>query len=154
MPRKTLRPLCDTVETLPCIGTGARTTSPPKACPIACMPRQTPRIGTRGPQSRITSRQMPASFGVQGPGDSTIASGASARSFSAVVSSLRTTRIALDERPDQVDEVPGERVVVVHDDDRGHRMFLIGEGRGLPARCGGVKAARRCRPRAPTMMRG
>ena len=36
-----------------------------------------------------SSRQMPASFGVQGPGDRTIASGFSASTCAAVFSSLR-----------------------------------------------------------------
>ena len=61
--------------TLPCIGTGARTTCPPNAWPIAWWPRQTPRIGILPAAAAIRSRQMPASFGVHGPGDSTIASG-------------------------------------------------------------------------------
>lgn len=42
-------------------------------------PRHTPKIGISEPSSRTTSRQMPASFGVQGPGESTSASGARAR---------------------------------------------------------------------------
>jgi hypothetical protein len=42
---------------------------------------------------------MPASFGVQGPGEMTIRSGASASIASTVISSLRTTRTAAPSSP-------------------------------------------------------
>ena len=65
--------ICDV---LPCITRSARTTSPPYASPIAWCPRHTPRIGIVLPHRRITSTVMPASFGVHGPGESTMADGA------------------------------------------------------------------------------
>ena len=62
----------------------------------------------------IRSRQMPASFGVQGPGDSTIASGSAAKH----VRDGRNLVVAMhnDVRPQPaqvMDEVEGEAVVVV-----------------------------------------
>lgn len=46
-----------------------------------------------------TSRQIPASFGVHGPGDKTIASGSESIKASVVVSSLRTTVTSAPRRP-------------------------------------------------------
>ena len=43
---------------------------PPKAAPIAWCPKQTPRIGTS--EDLMSSTDIPASFGVHGPGDITI----------------------------------------------------------------------------------
>ena len=62
---------------------------------------------------------MPASFGVQGPGDSTIASG-----FAAITSSTRDLVVAMHgdlraQPAEIVDEVEGEAVVVVDQDDHG-----------------------------------
>jgi hypothetical protein len=57
------------------MGRGARETVPPKTCPIVCSPRHTPKVGISGEARFTRSRQMPASFGVQGPGESTMASG-------------------------------------------------------------------------------
>jgi len=84
-------PAWETDESLPCIGAGARTTCPPKACPIAWCPRHTPSTGILPAAAAIRSRQMPASFGVHGPGESTIASGLRASASSTVSLSLRTT---------------------------------------------------------------
>jgi hypothetical protein len=70
----------------------ARTTSPPNASPIDWWPRQTPRIG-RSPAKRLmVGTEMPASFGVQGPGDTTIASGAMAAMSSSEIASFRARR--------------------------------------------------------------
>ena len=41
-------------------------------------PRQTPRIGSCAGELPITSSEMPASFGVHGPGEMTMRSGSSA----------------------------------------------------------------------------
>ena len=71
---------------------------------------------------------MPASFGVQGPGERTTASYSAAITASAVVSSLRTTSTALHQGPEQVDQVPGEGIVVVDDEEAGHRAV----GRARP----------------------
>ena len=49
----------------------ARTIVPPKTCPIDWCPRQTPRIGIRPANRLTTSQEMPASSGVQGPGEIT-----------------------------------------------------------------------------------
>ena len=73
----------------------------------------------------IRSRQMPASVGVQGPGESTIASGCKpdhvvgAHGVVAVHSDIRS-------QPAQVmDQVEGEAVVIVDQDDHdpGNRRF-------------------------------
>ena len=84
-------PVCVIAETLPCIGSGARTTVPPNAWPIAWCPRHTPSSGTRPAAAAIRSRQIPASLGVQGPGDSTIASGCIASASATDSLSLRHT---------------------------------------------------------------
>ena len=79
----------------------------------------------------IRSRQMPASFGVQGPGDSTIASGSAADHVGG-----RDLVVAMhdDVRPQLaqvVDEVEGEAVVVVDQDDHppGQRFRAVLRGR-------------------------
>src|SRR5256712_7516078 len=65
-------------ETLPCITCLARTTLPPKACPIAWWPRHTPSRGIRPITFSISCKEMPASLGVQGPGEMTMWKGACA----------------------------------------------------------------------------
>ncbi len=47
----------------------------------------------------MTSRQMPASFGVHGPGDSTIASGAAAITSAVEILSLRCTTTSAPNPP-------------------------------------------------------
>ena len=74
---------------LPCISLAARTTLPPNAWPSAWWPRQTPSSGTG--ERRTSSRLMPASSGVPGPGEITIFSGPSASASSTESASLRTT---------------------------------------------------------------
>ena len=59
---------------------------------MAWWPRQTPRSGTVGPAFSISSRQMPASLGVHGPGDSTMPLGFSPSTSATVILSLRNTR--------------------------------------------------------------
>ncbi len=76
-----------------------------------------------GAACSIRSRQMPASFGVQGPGDSTIASGSAAST-----SFDRDLVVAMHDhvRPqpaEVVDEVEGEAVVVVDQDDHDGRFL-------------------------------
>ena len=121
MPRNTPSPRCLIDDSLPCTSVGARTTLPPKAWPIAWWPRQTPRIGIVGDALAITSRQMPASFGVHGPGDSTIASGCGRDHIGG-----RDLVVAMhdDVRPqpaEVVEQVEGEAVVIVDQDDHGFR---------------------------------
>ena len=86
---------------------------PPNAWPIAWWPRQTPRIGIRPAKRSITGTEMPASRGVQGPGE--------------IDDPLRLPRLDLLQRDrvvavdvdvgaqlaEVLDEVPGEAVVVV-----------------------------------------
>ena len=69
----------------------------------------------------IRSRQMPASFGVQGPGDSTIASGFGGQHL---VDADLVVAMHGDVRPKLaqiVDEIEGEAVVVV--DQHDHRRL-------------------------------
>jgi hypothetical protein len=63
------------VLALPCICTWARTTLPPSAAPMAWWPRHTPSSGSLPVKCWMASTQMPASAGLQGPGDSTSWSG-------------------------------------------------------------------------------
>ena len=58
---------------------------------MAWWPRQTPSIGTVGPSRWISSTQMPAFSGRDGPGEMTMPSGSMAAMASTVISSLRTT---------------------------------------------------------------
>ena len=46
-PANTPAPSWCTRLVLPCSSSGARSTTPPNATPIACMPRHTPKTGTR-----------------------------------------------------------------------------------------------------------
>ena len=89
MPLKTPRPSCVTGEILPCITRCARTMRPPNACPMAWWPRHTPRIGICPAKRWISGTEMPASLGVQGPGETTICEGAMAATSSSVIASLR-----------------------------------------------------------------
>ncbi len=72
MPLNTPCPLCSIVDVFPCIGTAARTTSPPNTAPIAWWPRQTPRIGVDWPSRRMTLIVTPACSGRPGPGEMTM----------------------------------------------------------------------------------
>ena len=78
------------------------------------------RSGSSGAARSTRSRQMPASFGVHGPGDSTMASGAGGqhlvRGDGVVAHHLDRGR----KRADQVHQVPGEAVVIVDDENAGH----------------------------------
>ncbi|OLT03438.1 hypothetical protein BJF90_25235 [Pseudonocardia sp. CNS-004] len=68
-PARTPVPSWWTSEVLPCRSSGARSTTPPHATPMAWWPRQTPRTGTvRSALRRITSMLAPARSGVPGPG--------------------------------------------------------------------------------------
>ena len=88
------------VPSLPWTISPARTTSPPKAWPIAWWPRQTPSSGVRvSAAAAISARQMPASFGVQGPGESRIADGLSAIAAWTSISSLRRTMVSAPSSP-------------------------------------------------------
>ena len=74
------------LSVLPCTGVGAFMTLPPKACPIAWWPRHTPNRGMSVLAAKfIRSRQIPASLGVQGPGESTRAFGALSMTSCAVL---------------------------------------------------------------------
>ena len=122
MPWKTPAPVCRISESLPCTGTGARITLPPKAWPMAWWPRQTPKIGMCTEARLIRSRQMPASLGVHGPGDSTIASGSRA---SDVIDADLIIAMDIDLRPQAaqvMDEVEGEAVIVVDQQDHDPRL--------------------------------
>ena len=89
---------------------------------------------------------MPASFGVQGPGDSTIASG-----FGASTSSTRDLVVAMHDHvraqlAEEVDEVEGEAVVVIDQDD--HAVIAVPARFGLN-RVEDVTGAYCPRPAAP-----
>ena len=66
---------------------------------MAWCPRQTPSVGTDAPSARTSSTLMPAFSGRDGPGEITIASGASARTSATVTPSLRATVTSAPMRP-------------------------------------------------------
>ena len=98
MPRNTPVPEWRISDSLPWIGV-ARTIRPPKTWPIAWWPRQTPKTGTVGAARSISFRQMPASSGVPGPGETTIASGSARSTASTVILSLRWTTTSAPSPP-------------------------------------------------------
>ena len=61
--------------------------------PMHWCPRHTPKIGVVGANRFSTSLEMPASFGVHGPGEMMMCVGFSAAISSSVIWSLRTTFI-------------------------------------------------------------
>ena len=80
-------------DTLPCMMRQLRITSPPNVWPMHWCPRQTPKIGVVGANRVSTSFEMPASFGVHGPGEMMMCVGFSSAIWSSVIWSLRTTSI-------------------------------------------------------------
>jgi hypothetical protein len=62
-------------------------------------PRQTARIGVTPANRWTSSIGIPASFGVHGPGDIAIASGARAAIASTVIASLRSTATSAPSSP-------------------------------------------------------
>ncbi len=101
-------------------------TLPPNACASDWWPRQTPSVGTPASgKRRMTSTEMPASSGVHGPGETTTRSEPPASSSSTAAASLRTVSSSHAELAQVLDEVVGERVVVVdHQDPHGHSACL------------------------------
>ncbi len=65
---------------------------------------------------------MPASFGVQGPGEMTIASGRIATTSSTLTLSFRRTVTLGAQLAQEMDEVVGEAVVVIDDEDHSHGL--------------------------------
>ena len=106
---------------LPCTGSW-RTTVPPKACASAWWPRHTPSVGTPASGKRAhASSEMPASSGVHGPGRDDDAVGPRSSS-SSTVGAVVAHDLELGAQLAQVlDEVVGEGVVVVDDEDAHHR---------------------------------
>ena len=56
-------------------------------------------MGTRPAKRRTSSTEMPASFGVHGPGEMTMRSGARRSTSSSVMRSLRKTRTSAPSSP-------------------------------------------------------
>ena len=92
-------PSCTTCDVFPCITRPARTTFPPYASTIAWWPRQTPRIGIVPPSCLTSGTEMPASEGVQGPGEITIAAGAIVATSWTVIRSFRKTSTSTPNSP-------------------------------------------------------
>ena len=67
---------------------------------------------------------MPASFGVQGPGERTIASGLAAITSATEISSFRQTDTSAPKRAKIMGEIEGETIVIVDQRDNGHRILL------------------------------
>ena len=97
--------------------------APPKCWPIAWWPRQTPSSGRRASaQAATRSSEIPASSGVPGPGEIRIASAPLA---SASAGAQRVVALDPDLGPDLpqiMDEVPGEAVIIVDDEDHAGRL--------------------------------
>ena len=99
--------------------------SPPNASTIAWCPRQTPSVGMPASgKRRDASTEIPASAGVQGPGEIT------SRSRPALEQLADARPVVADdldlgaELAQVLDEVVGERVVVVDHEHAGHRRAL------------------------------
>ena len=108
---------------LPCMSRSARTTRPPNASPMAWWPRQTPSTGTRPAAARTSGTEMPASRGVQGPGEITIASGRSCERGLDAQGIVPVDYRLGAQLAGVLDEVVGEAVVVVEDEE--HRSEAI-----------------------------
>ena len=114
----------------------ARTILAPKVWPMHWWPRQTPSSGIRGANRSITAFEIPASSGVHGPGEMIRWVGCFASISSRLIWSFRDheqVEAGVD-LAEALDQVVGERVVVVDQDDhagstaRGRR----GAGDGRP----------------------
>jgi len=102
-----------------------------KAAPMAWWPRQTPRMGTLPDMWRMRPMEIPASCGVQGPGERTIAVRCEGfRLLRGVSSSLRRTTDVGAEFTDVLDEVEGEGIVVVENEN--HSFVSVAPGSPLP----------------------
>jgi hypothetical protein len=127
-PRNSPSPECSTGATFPCIRRRARIVRPPNASPSAWWPRHTPRRGMpRGVSARMASTLMPASPGVQGPGEISIRSGGFGPELlhrEGVVAHHLGIRAQLAQ---ELDQVPGERVVVVENEKHGKRWRSASE---------------------------
>ena len=86
-------------------------------------PRQTPRIGICAPKRRTRSLLIPASRGVQGPGEMQMCLGANAAISSSEISSFRLTTSWQPSSPKVLDKVVSERVVII--DQEEHRLCLV-----------------------------
>ncbi len=76
------------------------TTVPPKATASDWWPRHTPSVGMPASgKRRMASTEMPASFGVHGPGETTMRSGAFSNRASTEAASLRTTSSSAPSSP-------------------------------------------------------
>ena len=73
----------------------------------------------------MRSRQMPASFGVHGPGDSTMAWGLAERTWPTLDLVVAVNHGLGAEIAQVVHEIPGEAVVVVDEDDHDFCFALI-----------------------------
>src|SRR5262245_42375459 len=106
----------------------ARTTLPPNACPIDWCPRHTPKMGNRPARSRTQGSETPASFGVHGPGEMTMPSGAWRAIPSTSIDACFGAELA-----EILDEIEGERIVIVDDEDgvarHGALRILLRRGR-------------------------
>ena len=102
---------------LPCTMRTFRTTLPPKAWPMVWWPRQTPRMGSSPASAATAARDTPASSGVQGPGESTSASGLRRRMPSTSIWSFRNTSTSRVQLAQELHQVEGEGVVVVDEQE-------------------------------------
>src|SRR5213083_2104883 len=84
-------------------------------------PRHTPRIGVLGPKRRTTSVEIPASPGVQGPGERMMCEGCSVSISWRVVASYHGL---LSQLAHVAGQVVDERVVVVDQEDHGTRAAM------------------------------
>ena len=108
---------------LPWSSSGARSTVPPNATPIAWWPRHTPNSGVFAAAHALTSGiDAPARSGVPGPGDSSTPSNSSAAFATSASVAQAVVVVAPDlrmhsELSQVLDQVEHEAVVVVDDQD-------------------------------------
>ncbi len=88
-----------------------------------------------GRSVRMTSQEMPASFGVQGPGEMTDALGLERRDFVEGDFVVALHQHLRAEFAEVLDEVVGEGVVVIEDEEHGERVSwnLLWRGRWRPS---------------------
>ena len=115
-------------DVLPCMSSSACVTVAPRASAIACSPRQTPSSGEPAAIAACTIGMLtPAAAGVPGPGDSSTPSYAAMRSAdSSAVERVVAQHLGLGSELLQVAvQRVDEAVVVVDDEDAGHRRSTV-----------------------------
>ena len=134
------RPSCETSVALPWTSSRAWPISPPNASTIAWWPRQTPSVGVVGASRRTISRVAPGLLRPSRPGRDDEVRRAQPLGLVGVDRVVPPDDHLGAELLEQVDEVVGERVVVV--DEQDHRSARVIAARARPASAGTPRARR------------